>query len=70
MKAPSIAVTLNQNTADWLAQRPKGTKSATVEIALNRFLLWGPLLRMLDECLDVINQQDEEIEKLREKVNE
>ena len=70
LKAPSIAVTLNQDTAEWLSQRPKGTKSATVEIALNRFLLWGPLLRMLDDCLELINEQDQEIEKLREKVKE
>ena len=59
IKAKSMAFTLNQKTADWLNQMSMphlGSKSATVEIALARYRLFYPMLRMIEDLLDEIKR--------------
>lgn len=56
-KAKPMAFTLNETTSEWLNQMPTGTKSAVVEIALARYRLWYPLLTMVEELMEVIEDE-------------
>ena len=52
-RAGPRSVTLFENTDKWLRELPKGTISATVEVAIARYRLWPILLEIINDSLEV-----------------
>ncbi len=56
MVAKPMSFTLDERTAEWLNQHPRGMKSAMVEIALARYRIWSIMIEILDEMIKEVKE--------------